>query len=70
MTLDFYKEWDDEPLPGISDKDFLRARDGFEGCSSHSGRRTFVTTTARKISTVGGLMRDFTTIGLANNVTR
>jgi len=27
---------------------------GFAGCSSHSGRRTFVTNAARRISTVGG----------------
>ena len=31
---------------------------GFEGCSSHSGRRTFITNMAKKISIVDGSIRD------------
>ena len=36
----------------------LYAELGLEGCSSHSGRRTFITRSARLISKVGGSLRD------------
>ncbi len=42
---------------------------GFQGCSSHSGRRTFITNAARKISTVGGSLRDIQILAGHSNLT-
>lgn len=36
----------------------IYALSGFEGCSSHSGRRTFVTQAARLVHKAGGSLRD------------
>jgi integrase/recombinase XerD len=41
---------------------------GFIGASSHSGRRTFITNVAKKISSVGGSMRDVQAIAGHSNL--
>jgi len=41
----------------------LYANLGFDGCSSHSGRRTVITTWARNISKVSGSLRDVQNLG-------
>lgn len=35
---------------------------GFDGCSSHSGRRTYISNCARKISEAGGSIKDVMTL--------
>ena len=41
---------------------------GFIRCSSHSGRRTFITNAARKIPTVGGSLRDIQVLAGHSNL--
>jgi integrase len=42
---------------------------GFDGCSSHSGRRTFITMAARNIGQFGGSLRDVQALARHNSLT-
>jgi integrase len=42
---------------------------GFEGCSSHSGRRTMITLAARALAQVGGSLRDVQELAGHRNLT-
>ena len=55
------KSYRDKPMSSQQIVNMLRSwylQLGFNGCSSHSGRRTFITNAAKKISSVGGSIRD------------
>ena len=41
---------------------------GFVGCSSHSGRRTFITNLSKKIGMVGGTLRDVQSLAGHSNL--
>jgi integrase/recombinase XerD len=41
---------------------------GFVGCSSHSGRRTFITNLSKKIGIVGGTLRDVQSLAGHSNL--
>lgn len=42
---------------------------GFDGCSSHSGRRTFITNAARNIGKFGGSLRDVQALARHSSLT-
>ena len=52
--------WGQETSPQVIVNSFAEwyRKLGFVGCSSHSGRRSFITQAARKASLVGGSLRD------------
>ena len=41
---------------------------GFDGCSSHTGRRTFITNAARAVSFVGGSLREVQELAGHNSI--
>ena len=56
----YYGMTTEELAHHYSETDVLRIYKeiGFEGCSSHSGRRTFITSAAKNISLAGGTLND------------
>lgn len=56
----FFNQYGDRMSPDAVRKQLTRIYEGIglRGCSSHSGRRTFGTTTARNITKMGGSLKD------------